>query len=69
MYKYTVIYNNNKKVIHNQPPLILKEIKLYTGLSTLSTIMNYSCLMDRIMSISKIRFVTNYKTTGFYIGF
>jgi len=69
MYIYIGAHINNKKVIHIKTPRISKEIKLYTALSTLSTIINYSCRMDKTMSISKIRFVTYYRMTRFYKEF
>ncbi len=52
-----------QKVIHRSEALILNEKKLYTILSTLSTIINYYCRMLKWVSISKMRFVTYDKLT------
>ena len=47
-----------KKVIHIIETLLLNKMKLYTGLSTLSTIINYSCRTLKRVSRTKMRFVT-----------
>ena len=52
-----------QKVIHTKEPLFLNKKKLYTDLSTLSTITNYSCRMFILVSRTKMRFVTYDKST------
>lgn len=65
---YIHIYVNNffQKVIHIKETLFLNKKKLYTNLSTLSTIDIYSCRTIKSMSITKMRFVTYDKTTNIY---
>jgi len=58
-----LLFPNNKKVIHSEEALFLDKRKLYTVLSTLSTLMNYSCRMRFLLSITKMRFVTYVKST------
>lgn len=69
MYIDAISYSHYQKVIHRLFPLILIKTKLYTQLSTLSTVINYLCRMDNLVSITKMRFVTYDKSTKNRITF
>jgi len=59
-----LFYTFYKKVIHMQETINPNEMKLYTALSTLSTIINYSCRMNKSVSRTKMRFVSYDKSTN-----
>jgi len=63
MYILAIWHTSYQKVIHKLLPHNLNKIKLYTGLSTLSTLFIYLCRMDKSVSITKMRFVTYDKST------
>lgn len=63
MYILAIRFTYYQKVIHKLLPEYLNKIKLYTGLSTLSTLFIYLCRMDNLVSRTKMRFVTYDKST------